>query len=329
MVADARAEELARAAETLRCGGLVAFPTETVYGLGADAGNPAALGRIFEVKGRPRTHPLIVHLPTAEHLPRWATGDLAVASRLAELFWPGPLTLVVRRQRWVLPLVTGGADTVALRVPAHPLALALLARFGGGLAAPSANRFGCISPTTAEHVRAGLGGAVDLVLDGGPCAVGVESTILDLSGTIPAILRPGGVPREQLEEVLRRPIAVPSRPTVPSPGQHDRHYSPRAQVVLVSAAHLAEEARQWVAAGRRVGVLLPAEVPFAVTGLWGIVDVPQDTAEYGRRLYAMLFELDQRGCDLILASLPPAVGLGAAIADRLRRAAGQGQPALV
>ncbi|MEP0773486.1 MAG: threonylcarbamoyl-AMP synthase [Acidobacteriota bacterium] len=329
MAAGPTTGELERAVEILRRGGLVAFPTETVYGLGADAGNATAVERIFAAKGRPRTHPLIVHLPTAEYLPRWAVGDLAVARRLAERFWPGPLTLVMRRQGWVLPLVTGGADTVALRVPAHPLALALLARFGGGLAAPSANPFGSISPTTAQHVRAGLGDAVDLVLDGGPCAVGVESTILDLSGDVPAILRPGGVPRELLEEVMGRPIAVPSRPTVPSPGQHGRHYSPHAQLVVVSAERLAEEARHWIAAGRRVGVLQPADAPLAVSGLWGIQDVPMDIAEYGRRLYAMLFELDQRGCDVILAALPSPEGLGAAIADRLRRAAGQGNLPIV
>lgn len=309
------------AVEVLRRGGLVAFPTETVYGLGADASNEAAVARIFAVKGRPPHHPLIVHLPSAEALEAWARGDLAAAHRLAERFWPGPLTLVLRRQPWVSHRVTGGAETVALRVPAHPLALELLRRFGGGIAAPSANRFGSVSPTTAQHVRQSLGDAVDLILDGGPCPVGVESTILDLSGSTPAVLRPGGVPREELEAVLGHALLVPARPNVPSPGQHPRHYSPTATLLLVERESLPWEAIRLSRAGRRVGVLLPPGSPPLPGEVHAAVRLPADLAEYARQLYALLIHLDELGCQVILATLPPEEGLGAAIADRLRRAA--------
>lgn len=310
-----------RAVELLQKGGLVAFPTETVYGLGADASNEAAVARIFAVKGRPTHHPLIVHLPSVDHWEAWGRGDRATVRLLADRFWPGPLTLVLHRQPWVASGVTGGAETVALRVPAHPLALKLLQRFGRGIAAPSANRFGAVSPTTAEHVRHGLGDAVDMILDGGPCAVGVESTILDLSGDTPALLRPGGVPREELEAVLKRPVLIPSRPTVPSPGQHPRHYSPSATLLVVDPESLAGEAQRLTEAGLRVGVLLPHNHP----PLWGqvhaVVGLPADPAEYARGLYGFFFRLDDLGCQVILATLPPEEGLGTAIADRLRRAA--------
>jgi L-threonylcarbamoyladenylate synthase len=203
--------DIEKATGVLRAGGLVAVPTETVYGLGADAENAAAVARVFQVKGRPRSHPLIVHIGGADLLGDWAEDVPATARRLAECFWPGPLTLVLRRGRRVPLEATGGLETVAVRVPAHPVALALLTAFGGGVAAPSANRFGSVSPTTADHVRAELGDAVDFVLDGGPCQVGVESTIVDATGDTPSILRPGGVtrPRSGARVPARGPLDEP------------------------------------------------------------------------------------------------------------------------
>jgi len=196
------APAVARAVAILRRGGLVAFPTETVYGLGADAGNEAAVRRIFAVKQRPIDHPVIVHIPDAGHLPRWAARVPEAAARLAAAFWPGPLTLVLERAAGVLDAVTGGQDSVGVRVPYHPLALDLLHAFGGGLAAPSANLFGCLSPTSAEHVLAELGDQVDLVLDGGACRVGIESTIVEVNGAHPRLLRPGGIGLAAMEAVV-------------------------------------------------------------------------------------------------------------------------------
>ncbi|HZI11045.1 MAG TPA: L-threonylcarbamoyladenylate synthase, partial [Myxococcus sp.] len=199
---------LERAVDLLRHGGVIALPTETVYGLAANAEDELAVRRVFAIKGRPATHPLIVHIPGVEHLASWAREVPEAAHRLASAFWPGPLTLVLPRTPRATDAVTGGQDTVALRVPGHPVALEVLRRLGGGLAAPSANRFGRVSPTMAEHVRQDLGGDVDLVLDGGPCTVGVESTIVDLSSDAPAILRPGGLAAEEVERVLGRPVPV-------------------------------------------------------------------------------------------------------------------------
>src|SRR6185503_20849697 len=196
------------AVDVLRKGGLVAFPTETVYGLGADADNEQALKAIFRVKGRPETHPLIIHLNRREQLQDWAASIPDSARKLAERFWPGPLTLILKKASRVSKVVTGGQETVGLRVPDHPAALSLLREFGGGVAAPSANRFGRVSPTTAEHVRQDLGGDVDFILDGGPCSIGVESTIVDLSSGDPVILRPGGLTKERLEETLGCSVPV-------------------------------------------------------------------------------------------------------------------------
>ncbi|WP_328808180.1 L-threonylcarbamoyladenylate synthase [Nonomuraea antri] len=311
-----------RAAGVLSGGGLVAFPTETVYGLGANAADGSAVARVFQAKGRPPTHPLIVHLGDAQQLGDWAEDVPATARLLAERFWPGPLTLVLRRGRHVPLETTGGLETVAVRVPAHPVALALLAAFGGGIAAPSANRFGSVSPTTAAHVRAELGDAVDVVLDGGPCQVGVESTIIDATGETLSILRPGGVTREDLEAVLGRPLAVPAASPIRVPGQHPSHYAPRARVVLVEPEQVVTEAELAQGLGHQVGVLLPPALTDAPVKAHAVVALPASTAAYARELYGFLRELDQRGCDLIVASLPPEQGLGAAIANRLRRAAG-------
>ncbi|GAB2847474.1 L-threonylcarbamoyladenylate synthase [Lentzea nigeriaca] len=304
----------------LRAGGLVAFPTETVYGLGANAEDPVAVARIFAAKGRPPSHPLIVHIGGAEQLPDWADEVPETARLLAESFWPGPMALVLRRGRRVPYETTGGLETVAVRVPDHPVALELLAAFGGGVAAPSANRFGSVSPTTADHVRAELGDAVDFVLDGGPCQVGVESTIVDVTGDVPAVLRPGGVTREDLEAVLGFSLAVPETSHVRVPGQHPSHYAPRARVVLVEPEKVVVEAGLAQESGHRVGVFLPPD--FDSVDAHAVVRVPESMAAYARGLYGYLRELDQQGCDLIIASLPVEAGLGLAIANRLRRAAG-------
>ncbi|RAJ48929.1 L-threonylcarbamoyladenylate synthase [Streptomyces sp. PsTaAH-130] len=306
----------------LRAGGLVALPTETVYGLGANAEDPAAVARIFQVKGRPPTHPLIVHIGHADLLDEWVEDVPAAARLLAEHLWPGPLTLVLRRGRRVPLEATGGLDTVAVRVPDHPVALALLDAFGGGVTAPSANRFGSVSPTTTDHVRAELGDAVDFVLEGGPCAVGVESTIVDVTGDTPSILRPGGVTREELEAVVGRPLDVPSSSRVRVPGQHPSHYAPRARVVLVEPEKVLAEAELAQESGHRVGVFLPSSSAGAVVKVHAVVPVPRSAAAYARELYGFLRGFDEQGCDLIFASLPAEEGLGLAIANRLRRAAG-------
>ncbi len=306
------------AVRALRAGELVGLPTETVYGLGADASNELAVRRIFEVKGRPSSHPLIVHLADAAALDAWAVDLTAPARALAGAFWPGPLTLVVKRSALASDAVTGGQDTVALRVPAHPLALEVLRRFGGGVAAPSANRFGHVSPTTAAHVRADLGAAVACVLDGGPCAVGVESTIVDVTTASPVLLRPGGLATEDIERCLGGPLRSPDASSHRAPGMLAAHYAPRAGLLLVPEAELERVARER-AERLRVGVLsrkalsLPPEV--RVRRLSG------DLAEEARSLYAALRELDEAGVELIVASVPPTLGLGRAVADRLQRAA--------
>lgn len=314
-------QDIRRGVEVLRAGGLVAFPTETVYGLGADAANPTAVARIFAAKGRPTEHPLIVHLGQAHDLDAWARDISPLAWRLAERFWPGPLTLILHRQPRVPDAVTGGLDTVGLRVPRHPMALALLRAFAGGVAAPSANRFGRVSPTTAEHVDAELGTQIDYLLDGGPCDVGLESTIVDLSSDSPAILRPGGVTQEDLEAALDQPVPLRVGGAVRSPGQLASHYAPRARVLLVAADALAAQAQAIQAQGLRVALLAG---PGTLTpGLQAtVVDLPESPEAVARTLYATLRDIDQHGVDVILVSLPPETGLGSAIADRLRRAAG-------
>ncbi|MFI5977309.1 L-threonylcarbamoyladenylate synthase [Streptomyces sp. NPDC051452] len=318
--------EIEEAAGVLRAGGLVALPTETVYGLGANAEEPAAVSRIFQVKGRPPSHPLIVHIGGAEQLDDWVQDVPEAARLLAERFWPGPLTLVLPRSARVPLEATGGLQTVAVRVPGHPVALALLSAFGGGVTAPSANRFGQVSPTTADDVRVELGEAVDFVLDGGPCEVGVESTIVDATGDIPSILRPGGVTREDLEAVLGCPLAVPTTSRVRVPGQHPSHYAPRARVVLVQPEKVLAEAELAQEQGHQVGVFLPASFADTPVRAHAVVTVPTSMAAYARDLYRFLRELDQQGCDLIVASLPTEEGLGLAIANRLRRAAGPRLP---
>ena len=300
--------EIARAARILREGGLVAFPTETVYGLGAHALDAGAVRKIFAAKGRPMGNPLIVHvdgLDAARALTSWFP---EVATRLAVRFWPGPLTLVLPRATSVPDEVTAGGPTVGVRVPAHPLALALLRAAALPIAAPSANPSLAVSPTTAEHVRAGLGDKVDMILDGGPCTGGLESTVLALTEGAPRLLRPGLVTVEELEAIVG-PITRgpdPSSSIAPSPGLGRRHYAPRAPIAWMDEAP----------AGERVGVLA-----FEASGS-DVVVMPRDPVAYAARLYAALHELDARQVEKILVERVPDDAQWAAIRDRLDRAMG-------
>jgi L-threonylcarbamoyladenylate synthase len=325
-------DAIARAAEVIRRGGLVAFPTETVYGLGAHALDPAAVRRIFAAKGRPATDPLIVHVTSVERMAPLVADIPEAARTLALRFWPGPLTLVLPRSRSVPDEVTAGLDTVAVRVPAHPVARALLAAAAIPIAAPSANLFSRPSPTRAAHVLEDLDGRIDLVIDGGPTTVGVESTVLDLSRGVPTILRPGVVTLEMLEEVLPGVIrggAVAHTSTGPmaSPGLMAKHYSPRAALTLYEgdassvAARIAEDAVAELARGHLVGIVAADEDSFEGAHVVRLGS-EQDLAGVAARLYAALRELDAAGVDVILVRGFPALsGLGVAIADRLRRAA--------
>ena len=311
------------AVRALRARGLIALPTETVYGLGADAENRDAVAKIFAVKGRPTGHPLIVHVADAPGAMRYAAHMPKVGERLAAAFWPGPLTLIVKRSAHALDAVTGGLGTVALRVPRHPVASEVLRTFGRGVAAPSANRFTRVSPTTAEHVRADLGDAVDVILDGGPSEVGLESTIVDVSTGSARLLRPGGITREQLEAVLGATVAQGPVEGVRAPGEHALHYAPRARVVLVSEAELPEQVARERASGARVAVLARSDAAGQVEGAqvsW--FTLPGDDRDLARELYATLRRADETGADVIVTTTPVDAGVGAAILDRLRRAAG-------
>jgi L-threonylcarbamoyladenylate synthase len=351
---------IVEAGALLRAGELVGMPTETVYGLAADALDPAAVNKIFAAKGRPADHPLIVHLPSAEHLPRWAAAIPKDALALARAFWPGPLTLILKRTPDVPDEVTGGQDTVGVRVPAHPVALALLRAFDGGLAAPSANRFGRISPTTAAHVQEELGERVALILDGGACEVGIESTILDFSRDVPEILRPGAIGPEDIARVIGRqprvrgevqpevdataagrsnadgagagaggtdavvPAAADSAPRVS--GALAAHYAPRTPLRLVEPALLVDEAVALAGEGSRVTVLAHSTLdPRDARLSWR--SLPADPAAYAQGLYASLRALDALGADFILIEALPGGPGWRAVADRLGRAAvGSGAP---
>lgn len=318
--------DIGKAVAVLRAGGLVAFPTETVYGLGADASNPAAVARIFEAKGRPATHPVIVHLADAAELATWARDVPKAAHLLARKFWPGPLTLILSRAATVSDVVTGGQDTVALRVPSHPVARELLARFGGGVAAPSANRHGRVSATTAEHVRHELGTAVECVLDGGEAKIGIESTIVDLSGSQPTLLRPGWITASQLEEALGVALAAPTSNAPRAPGTLAAHYAPRTPLMLMEGDLAVELAASLARQGKRVAVLAFSERrPLAAGIEW--VAAPRDADGYAHSLYATLHRLDATGCDAIIVEQPPQRPEWAAINDRLTRAAAGGASA--
>lgn len=315
------AAEIERAVALLSAGELVAFPTETVYGLGADASNPAALARIFAAKGRPKTHPLIVHFSGLAAARDWAAEVPEAAARLAGAFWPGPLTLVLPKSARVPDAVTGGQASVALRVPAHPVARALLAAFGRGIAAPSANRYGRISPTRAADVREELGDRVAMVLDGGDCAVGLESTIVAcLDGRV-TLLRPGSISRSQVADVVGR-VDDPGADAPRVPGRERSHYAPGTPLSIVEEPHLREAVEAALAAGGRVAVLARS-APMEQAGLtWR--RMPAAAPAYGRALYAALRALDAAGVDRILVEAVPADESWAAVADRLARAAVSG-----
>lgn len=320
-----RADEIAiaRAVELLRRGRLVAFPTETVYGLGADASNADAVRGIFDAKGRPADHPLIVHIGKLEQLSDWARSVPDTARHLAERFWPGPLTLILKKKPEVPDEVTGGQDTVGLRIPDDPVALSLLRAFGGGIAAPSANRFKRISPTQAAHVREELDGRVDLILDGGPCRVGVESTIVDLSGDEPRLLRPGRISRADIERVLQTELTVITDndgETPSAPGLMAVHYAPTTTTRLCPADRLADTIRQSTDRGKKVG-LLSCRFEAESTGSIPIVRLPDDAEGYARGLYAALRDLDGLRLDMILVEQPPTTGAWHAVNDRLKKAA--------
>ena len=298
----------------------MAFPTETVYGLGADASNAEAVAKIFAVKGRPARHPLIVHLPDAVQVANWARDVPDAARKLARRFWPGPLTLILRRAQAVSDAVTGGQDTVALRVPSHPVALQLLGRFGGGIAAPSANRHGRVSATTAEHVRHEFGEAIECVLDGGETDVGIESTIVDLSGPTPMLLRPGWIGPAELEEVLGVALAAAAADAPRAPGTLAKHYAPQTPLIVMEFDLLMELAATLTRVGKRVAALAMTDRRPVHEGLTWIT-APGDPAAYAHTLYANLRELDEAGCETILVERPPQGAEWMAINDRLSRAA--------
>jgi L-threonylcarbamoyladenylate synthase len=310
------------AVRILRAGGLVAFPTETVYGLGADATNAAAVARIFAAKGRPGTNPLIVHVADAGVARRYAAEWRDAAQRLAERFWPGPLSLVLPKAAAIVEAVTAGRGTVGLRVPDHPLALELLRAFDGPIAAPSANKSNHVSPTTAQHVTDELGEAVDLILDGGACRVGIESTVLDLSGATPTILRPGGVSREQIEEVIGGPVATFAGSVAPaeaaaSPGQLALHYAPRTPAFRFTTAQRGKIDVDLGGAECGLVVVSPMDI---VKKYGRIVALSCRPEVYARHLYEVLRELDAMDLAAIFIEIPPDEPQWAAVRDRIIRA---------
>lgn len=323
----ALAPDIAAAVAALRAGELVAFPTETVYGLGADARNTDALRRIYALKGRPADHPLILHLASFKELSQWVAAVPETARRLAEAHWPGPLTLVLPRAAGVSDVLTGGQATIAVRVPAHPVARALLAAFGGGIAAPSANRYGHVSPTQAAHVREEFPTGVAVILEGGDCEVGLESTIVALDRTPPRLLRPGAVGRAALEAVLG-PIAVGADTAAPRvPGSTPQHYAPSTPLVLLSPAELDAACVAARASSARLAMFARRSAPAECAtlesqGAW--LRAPVDAAAYGRVLYAALRTLDKRGAERILVERVPDDPQWDAVRDRLARAAAVG-----
>lgn len=319
--------QLAHAIALLRGGDVIAIPTETVYGLAADAENELAVRKIFAVKGRPADHPLIVHVAKNAPLEGWAERVPEAAHQLAEAFWPGPLTMILQRGPKAAPAVTGGLPTIGLRVPSHPVAQQLLTSFGGGLAAPSANRFGRVSPTTAKHVHSELGERVPLILDGGQCEVGIESTIVDLSSEQIAVLRPGAITAEQIKRVVGKRLAEASASSPRVSGSLESHYAPAAGVEIHAPETAVARAIELVAAGKRVGVIGPNPllygIPMERMMSQAILPLPIDTKPQGfaRDLYATLRLADANACDVVIVVPPPEKGIGVAIADRLRKSA--------
>lgn len=333
---DSSDESLKKAGKALAEGKLVAIPTETVYGLGADAFNPEAVARVFEAKARPAFDPLIVHIASLADVGRVAADFPPKARLLAEALWPGPLTLILPKRAEVPDIVTSGLPTVAVRFPVHPVARRIIEYSGTAIAAPSANPFGYISPTTARHVAETLGDRVDFIVDGGPCAVGVESTVLDMTGATPSLLRPGGMPLERIREIVGD-VVVPRKrdgagdsEVVASPGQLKSHYAPRARLYLCGYRALPEAMDAFPpsargGAGRSAALVLDAARAEALraTGLFDAVFAlapSGDMREAASRLFAAMHELDAQGFKVIYAERVPEEGLGRAINDRLFRA---------
>ena len=306
-------EEIGYAASLLRAGKLVAFPTETVYGLGANALDETAVRQIFEAKGRPTSSPIIVHVSNMPMVRRVVAEWPHHAEVLAERFWPGPLTLVLKKQSAVPALVTAGLETVGVRMPASPIALALIEAAQMPIAAPSANRFTQLSPTTAQHVREGLGDRVEYILDGGPCTVGIESTVLSLAGTNPVLLRPGGISRRQIEDVIgsvEQPLEAPTE-AHPAPGMHPRHYSPRTRLLLVQKGSVPQ-------AGSGAYLQLQHAPAAPVRH---VICMPADAEPYAAQLYGVLHSLDAQDYDWVAVDVPPDTPEWEAVRDRLQRAA--------
>jgi L-threonylcarbamoyladenylate synthase len=310
---------VADAARRLATGELVAFPTETVYGLGADAANPGAVGKIFALKGRPANHPVIVHVSGTHGLRDWGSDVPDIAIVLAEKFWPGPLTLIVKRSSRVPLIVTGGQESVGLRCPSHPMAQELLREFervgSGAIAAPSANRFGHVSPTTAQHVRDEFGASLP-VLDGGACEVGLESTILDLSRGAPVLLRPGGITRSQIAKAIGMPLGDRDEHAPRASGTLAAHYAPQTALTLMSPASLEADVRNFA----NVAVLAFREPAMGSKAIFWIA-ASDDPARYAHDLYANLRKLDDAGAKRILVEAPPPAPEWEAVNDRLARAA--------
>ncbi len=311
--------EIKEAVEALRSGELVVFPTETVYGLGANAADAVAVRKIFEAKGRPTDHPVIVHLDKPRYLHRWVSNVPPLAEKLAARFWPGPLTLILPKAEKVNDIVTGGQDSIGIRVPAHPIAQQLLTAFGGGIAAPSANRFGRLSPTKPEHVRDELGSAVRLVLDGGESTIGLESTIVSCLGNEVRLLRPGSITRSQLEQVVGALAVGGAVPRVS--GDRRLHYAPSTPLAIVAANDLERYAAEFVARHEKVAVLAmrpPLDTQRHMT--W--INAGKKPETYAHNLYNHLRTLDTAGCARILVQELPQDERWAAILDRLQRASG-------
>ncbi|MGA6986017.1 MAG: L-threonylcarbamoyladenylate synthase [Terriglobales bacterium] len=311
--------EIDRAAQLIRAGRLVAFPTETVYGLGANALDAEAVARIYSVKRRPLTSPLIVHVSSTEMTKSLLADWPESAARLARAFWPGPLTLVLKKQPQIPDIVTAGLSTVAVRMPAHPIAQALIRAARVPLAAPSANRFTELSPTTADHVRESLGSEVDLILDGGPCQIGIESTVLSLAGAKPILFRPGGIPRTALEAIIG-PVEIAHEPQAgahPSPGLHPRHYRPRTTLYLSSNGKLPDQGQEQEL--QEKGLYLRHRHPPSRSTVT-IHQMPESAADYAAVLYDVLHQADARNYNWIAVDLPPSTPEWEAIHDRLRRA---------
>jgi L-threonylcarbamoyladenylate synthase len=294
--------DIDRAIEVIRNGGLVGFPTETVYGLAADSSNVNAVNKIFAVKGRPNNHPLIVHVGSIESARTWSSEWTVAAEMLGSTYWPGPLTVVVKRTLGVADVVTGGHSTVALRVPGHVMALELLNRMNGGLAAPSANKFGKVSPTTAQHVWDDLGSSVDYILDGGPCVVGIESTIVDCSIPTPVVLRPGGISTEHIKTIIA--LGLVDTGVSRAPGMLPAHYAPNCQVILVDTI---AEANQLLADQK--------------SNATRVLDASTEPVTFAATMYAQLRQCDVDGVQFLAVVQPSPIGIGLAIRDRLTKAA--------